>query len=125
MPMKEALYVPQTFTHCAFTIPAFVNHVPNYAHYASPKINPMTGKIISYYKCLMHDTEIAEVWQTASVKDFGGMAQGENKMGRKGTNSFFVMTHTEIETAYAQKQTFTYAKIVIGFCLQKEDPHCI
>jgi hypothetical protein len=34
------------------------------------------------------------------------------------------MTHTEIEKAYAQKQMFTYIKIVVDFC-QKEDPHCI
>ena len=30
-------------------------------------------------------------------KDFGGMAQGDNKTGQKGTNSVFVMTHTEID----------------------------
>jgi hypothetical protein len=41
----------------------------------------------------MNDPETAKIWQTAFVKDFGGMAQGDNKTGQKGTNSVFVMTH--------------------------------
>ncbi len=72
----------------------YVDHVPNYAHYASPMIHPETGEIISSYKCLMHDPEMAKVWQMAFGKDFGGMAQGNNEMGQRGTNSIFVMTHT-------------------------------
>jgi hypothetical protein len=45
----------------------------------------------------MHDPATAEVWQTAFGKDFGGMTQGDNKTGQKGTNSVFVMTHKEID----------------------------
>jgi hypothetical protein len=59
-------------------------------------VHPTTGKIISSYKHLMHDPDTSAVWQTAFGKDFGGMAQGDNKMGQKGTNSIFVMTHDEI-----------------------------
>ena len=40
----------------------------------------------------MNDPETAEVWQTAFGKDFGGMAQGGDKRGQKGTNSVFVMS---------------------------------
>ncbi len=43
----------------------------------------------------MHDMATAEVWQTAFGKDFGGMAQGCNKTGQKGTNTIFVMTHDD------------------------------
>jgi hypothetical protein len=50
---------------------------------------------ISSYKNLMHDMATAEVWQTAFGKDFGGMAQGCNKTGQKGTNTIFVMTHDD------------------------------
>jgi len=73
----------------------------------------------------MHDPAMAKVWQTAFGKDFGGMAQGDEKTGQKGTNSIFVMTHAEIKQAYAGKVTFTYAKIVVDFRHQKEDPYRI
>ena len=73
----------------------------------------------------MHDPATAEVWQTAFGKDFGGMAQGNDKTGQKGTNSIFVMTHTKIKQAYADKVNFTYAKIVVDFRPQKEDPYRI
>jgi hypothetical protein len=52
-------------------------------------------------------------------KDFGGMAQGNNKTGQKGTNSIFVMRHAEIKNAYAQKQKFIHAKIVVDIHPQK------
>jgi hypothetical protein len=125
MSMKEALHAPQAFTHHAFTTPAFIDHVLNYAHYASPMIHPVTGKTISSYKRLIHDPEMAEIWQIDFGKDFGGMVQGNDKTGQKGTNSIFVMTRAKIEKAYAQKQMFTYAKIVVDFRPQKEDLHCI
>ncbi len=63
---------------------------------AMPMVHPTTGETISSYKCLMHNPDTSEVWQTAFSKDFGGMAQGDNKTGQKGTNSIFVMTHDEI-----------------------------
>ncbi len=33
----------------------------------------------------MHDPQTADIWQTAFVKDFGGMVQGDDKTGHKGT----------------------------------------
>ena len=51
-----------------------------------------TPETITSYKRLMHDPATAEVWQTVFGKDFGGMAQGNDKTGQKGTNSIFVMT---------------------------------
>ncbi len=35
------------------------------------------------------------------------------------------MNHNEIRKVHAAKQKFTYAKIVVDYCTQKEDPHCI
>jgi hypothetical protein len=63
---------------------------------AMPMVHPTTGETISSYKKLMHDPATKEIWQTAFGKDFGGMAQGCNKTGQKGTNAIFVMTHEEI-----------------------------
>ena len=45
---------------------------------------------------MMNYPATAEVWQTAFGKDFGGMVQGDNKTGQKGTNAMFVMTREDI-----------------------------
>ena len=68
----------------------------NLEHLAMPMIHPTTGEMISSYKKLMNDPATMEIWQTAFGKDFGGMAQADNKTGQKGTNAIFVMTHEEI-----------------------------
>jgi hypothetical protein len=86
-------------------------------------VHPVTGKTISSYKKLMHDPATAEVWQTAFGKDFGGMAQGDNKTGQKGTNAMFVMKHHEIEHAYRQKKFFTFTNPVVDYRPQKDDPN--
>jgi len=74
-------------------------HAPsclNLEQVAMPMIHPTTGETISSYKKLMHDPATKDIWQQAFGKDFGGMAQGCNETGQKGTNAIFVMTHTEI-----------------------------
>ena len=62
----------------------------------------------------MNDAETAEVWQTAFGKDFGGMAQGDNKTGQKGMNSVLIMRHKEIDIVKATGHTWTYARIVVN-----------
>jgi hypothetical protein len=125
MTMKEALYPPAAFSPSHLTMPAVVNKIPNYAHYASPMVHPMTGETITSYKQLMNDPETAIIWQTAFGKDFGGMAQGNDKTGQKGTNSIFLMTHEEIAMAKKEGKMWTYARIVIDYRPQKEDPNRI
>jgi hypothetical protein len=105
MMMKEALYLPAAFSPSHLTMPAFVDKIPNYAHYASLMVHPTTGETITSYKRLMNNPKTAKIWQTASSKDFGGMAQGDNKKGQKGTNSIFVMTHEEITMAKKEGKT--------------------
>jgi hypothetical protein len=94
----------------------------NLEHLAVLMIHPMMGKTITSYKKLMNNPATMEIWQTAFGKDFGGMAQGNNKMGQQGTNSIFVMTHTEILLIPAN-HTITYARVIVDFCPQKLDPH--
>jgi hypothetical protein len=72
----------------------FTHH---FERYANPMVHPMTGETISSCKKFMHDPTTAEIWKTAVGKDFGGMVQGDIKMGQKGTNAMFVMTHEEIQ----------------------------
>jgi hypothetical protein len=96
----------------------------DFAQVAMPMVHPMTGKTISSYKRLMHDKATAKTWKTAFRKDFGGMAQGDNKTGQKETNSIFVMTHAKIPHI-PKDCTVTYAHVVVDFCPQKADPHQI
>jgi hypothetical protein len=72
----------------------------------------------------MHNPATSEIWQMAVGKDFGGMAQGDNKMVQNGTNSIFVMTNEEI-ACIPPNHTVTYARVVVNFCPQKADPHRI
>ena len=97
----------------------------NMEHYANPMVHPITGCTISSYKKLIHIPATAEVWQTAFGKDFGGMVQGCNKTGQKGTNATFVMAHDEIRHALAAKKFFTYANLVVDYRPQKRrsPPH--
>ena len=97
----------------------------HFEHYANPMVHPVTGETISSYKKLMNDPATAEVWQTAFGKDFGGMAQGDNKTGQKGTDAMFVMTREDIAHAHAAGNFFTYANPVVDYCPQKEDPYRI
>ena len=55
-------------------------------------------------------------------KEFGNMAQGDARTGKKGTNSIFVMTHQEIANI-PKNRVITYARVVVDFWPQKEDPH--
>ncbi len=86
-----------------------------FEHFASPMVHPITGETISSYKKLMNDPATAEIWQTAFKKDFGGMAQGDNKTGQKGTNAMFVMTHNKIKQAVAAGKIFTYINPVVDY----------
>jgi hypothetical protein len=73
----------------------------NIEHYTNPMVHPVTGRTIISYKKLMHNPAMAEIWWTTFGKDFGGMAQGCNKMGQNNTNAMFVMMHDEIMHALA------------------------
>jgi hypothetical protein len=76
----------------------------NFKYYVNPMVHPVTGCTITSYKKLIHDPTMAEIWQTAFGKYFGGIAQGCNKTGQKGTNAMFVMTHDEIRHALGVKK---------------------
>ena len=99
MTIQEQVAGNNAFTPHSLTKVGVTNGPMIFEHYANPMVHPTTGETISSYKKLMNDPETAEVWQTAFGKDFGGMCQGDNKTGQKGTNAMFVMTHDEIAQA--------------------------
>ena len=75
----DMMYTLQAMMNeCAQVLPTM------FEHFASPMLHPVMGETISSYKKLMNNPAMAEIWQTAFKKDFGGMAQGDNKRGRKG-----------------------------------------
>jgi hypothetical protein len=82
----NAIFTPHDLMQ--HTVIPFTHHFENYTH---PMLHPVTGEAISSYKKLMHYPETAKNWQNAFGKYFGGMAQGDNKMGHKGTNAMFVI----------------------------------
>jgi hypothetical protein len=87
-------------------------------------VHPTTGKTISSYRKLMYNPATSKVWQMAFGKDFGGLAQGDNKTGQKGANSIFDMTHNEIKRIPPNRMV-TYARVVVDFCPPEADPHRI
>jgi hypothetical protein len=87
-------------------------------------IHPVTGKSISSYKCLMKDPATAEIWMMAFGKYFGGMSQGNNKTGQKGTNAMFVMLPSNVPNI-PKDRVVTYARVVANHCPQTADPNRI
>jgi hypothetical protein len=96
-----------------------------FEHFTSPMLHLITGITISSYKKLMHDLATAKVWQTAFSKEFGGMAQGDNKTGQKGTNAIFVMKHNELAQILQSGKKNMFAHPVFDHRPQKEDPNQI
>jgi hypothetical protein len=88
-------------------------------------VHPVTGKTISTSKKMMHDPTTAEIWQMAFGKDFGGMAQGDLKIGQRGTNAMFIMTHDVIRHVLRHGEKITHGNPVLNYRQQKEDPYRI
>ncbi len=113
-----------------FTLRCLMKHAKKgvpmmFEHLASPMVHPINGKTISSYKKLMNDPATAKVWQTAFGKEFGGMAQGDNKTGQKGTNAIFVMNHDKLAHILRAGKKITFANPVVNHQPQKEDPNRI
>ncbi len=71
----------------------------------------------------MNDPATVQVWMTVFGKDFGGMSQGDNKTGQKGTNAMSIMLPMDVPKI--PKDRVTYARVVVDHRPQKEDPNCI
>jgi hypothetical protein len=97
----------------------------NFKHFTNPMVHPVMGKTILINKQLMNNPAMAEVWQMVFGKDFGGMAQGDNKTRYKETSVLFVMTHNQIAHALAAKILFNFVKPIVDYRPQKDDPNQI
>ena len=94
------------------------------AHYGFAMVHPVTGEHITSYRKLMNDPVTSVVWMTAFGKDFGGMCQGDKKTGTKGTDAIFVMDPRDVPNI-PKDQPPTYAKVVVAYRPQKDDPYRI
>ena len=59
-------------------------------HYCAPVVHPVTGVTITQYNKLANDPVTSEIWKEhAFGKEFGRMAQGDDRSGTKGKNCIF------------------------------------
>ncbi len=123
--IQEEAEANNKFTRLRLMKPAKKSVPTMFEHFASPMVHPITSKTISSYKKLMYDPAIAEVWQTAFGKDFGGMAQGDKNTGQKGTHVMLVMNHDKLAHVLPAGKKFTFGNPVVNHRPQKEDPNWI
>ena len=55
-----------------------------------------------------------ETWMNAMKKEFGAMAQGDEKLRQKSTNSNFVLNHEQI-ARIPKDRIIMYTRIVVDF----------
>ena len=87
---------------------------------ANGVVHPITKETITKYKKLINDPITREVWIKAMAKELGRLAQGYGDT--KGTNTVEFMDHEEIK-AIPKGKVVTYARIVVDYREQKEDPN--
>jgi hypothetical protein len=103
--------IPRTFHS---TTPYTVTHEANGA------VDPVTKQTITKYDTLMNDPHTMKVWRAAFCKELGRLVAGWNDTERTGTVVF--MSHDQI-LRIPKDRTVTYARIVVDYRPQKEDPN--
>ena len=73
-------------------MPTQTNKTP-LERFCAPVIHPITGESITNYKKLAKYPATREVWTTAFRKEWGNLAQGDQKNTQKEKNSLFVLDH--------------------------------
>ena len=83
-------------------------------------VHPVTNETITKYQKLIDDPLLRDTWTKAMCKELGRLAQGYD--GTEGTDTIKFLTHEEIRAIPADR-TVTYARIVVDYRPQKEDPN--
>ena len=91
-------------------------------HFCAPVVCPTARETITNYRKLAKDEELKETWTTGFGKEFGNLAQRDHKTGTPGMDTIRVMTLEEIKSIPADR-VVTYARVVVDFRPQKEDPN--
>lgn len=114
---EDSTWVPTTLQRLPVSDP-----LPDLQQFAAPVVHPVTGETITSYKKLMNDSVLGETWRRGLGKEFGNLCQGDDLTGEKGTNALHVMSHEEITNIPADR-VVTYARIVVDYRPQKDDPN--
>ena len=88
--------------------------------YANGVVHPTTQKTLTKYEQLIDAPELREVWMKAMCVELGRLAQGYGTT--KGTDTIHFMTLEEIQRIPGDR-TVTYARIVVDYRPQKNDPN--
>ena len=88
--------------------------------YCAGVTHPKTGETITSYKKKMQIPALKHVWEEAMCKELGKIPNGWKDT--EGTQTVSFLTHEEI-AAIPSYQTITYARIVIDYRRQKNDPN--
>eukprot|EP00804_Cyclotella_cryptica_P014612 CCRYP_012661-RA/>CCRYP_012661-RA protein AED:0.22 eAED:0.22 QI:0/0/0/1/0/0.33/3/0/717 len=100
--------------HQSFVFDAKLEHMCNGV------VHPVTKETITKYEKLANDPLMQEVWTKAMCKELGRLAQGWD--GSTGTDTIFFMSHEDIKKI-PRDRTVTYARIVVDYRPQKDDPN--
>ena len=99
-----------------------INTAIELEHFCAPVVHPVSGETISKYHILAKYPLTKETWTIARGKEWGNLAQGDEKTNTAGTDSLFVMTHKEIWNI-PKDRTVTYAQMEVDYRPQKPDPN--
>ncbi len=83
-------------------------------------VHPITNETITKYQKLINEPLLRETWTKAMCIELGRLAQGFEYT--KGTNTIRFLNHREIKEIPGDR-TVTYARIVVDYRPQKEDPN--
>ena len=76
-----------------------IHTMPDIEHFCAPVVHPRTGEVITKYAKLAQDPDpdVRETWKDGLGKEFGNMAQGDDKTGTPGMDAIHVLDHEQIK----------------------------
>ena len=117
--VANAMAVPQAWVTQSFKKVDNMTHVNDIDHFCAGVTHPTTGATITNYRKLISIPTMKEVWTNAMCKELGNISDGWNET--KGTQTVKFMNHEQIKRI-PNGRTIMYARIVVDYRPQKEDP---
>ena len=111
------IYTPDTLMPATLSVPEGNVDLQEFCGGVS---HPETGENLTSYKQLLKIPALRDIWMKAMCKELGNISQGFGE--NKGTNTVKFLTHDEIQKI-PPNRTVTYARIVIDYRPQKDDPN--
>jgi len=109
--------IPTTLQHDKLTISPAID----IEEMCNGVVHPITKETITKYETLANDPELKAIWMKAMCKELGRLAQGFGDLV-DGTNTIKFLSREEVRCIPADR-TVTYARIVVDYRPQKDDPN--